>query len=85
MAKNHLWMCSVERSKIKKTIMLPSVAVCANLPYMCLAQCRYCCQTLLQLMLYDIKDNGKAIPLQARTGPEASRRLRIADFKTIGT
>jgi hypothetical protein len=24
---------------------------------------------------------GKAIPLQAWTGPEGSRRLRLADFK----
>jgi hypothetical protein len=29
--------------------------------------------------------NGKAIPLQAWTGPEGSRRLRLRDFKTIGT
>jgi len=29
-----------------------------------------------------IKD--KAIPLQAWTGPEGSRRLRLSDFKTIG-
>jgi len=28
---------------------------------------------------------GKAIPLQTRTGPEGSRRLRLPDFKTIGT
>jgi hypothetical protein len=28
---------------------------------------------------------GKAIPLQAWTFPEGSRRLRIPDFKTIGT
>jgi hypothetical protein len=27
----------------------------------------------------------KAIPLQALTGPEGSRRLRVPDFKTIGT
>jgi len=27
----------------------------------------------------------KAIPLQACTGPEGSRRLRLPDFKTIGT
>jgi hypothetical protein len=30
-----------------------------------------------------VKD--KAIPLQALTGPEGSRRLRLPDFKTIGT
>ena len=28
---------------------------------------------------------GKAIPLQAWTGPEGSRTLRFPDFKTIGT
>ena len=28
---------------------------------------------------------GKAIPLQAWTGPKGSRRLRLPDFKTIGT
>jgi len=27
----------------------------------------------------------KAIPLQAWTGPKDSRRLRLPDFKTIGT
>jgi len=31
------------------------------------------------------KSKGKAIPLQAWTGPEGSRRLRLPDFKTIGT
>ena len=28
---------------------------------------------------------GKAIPLEAWTGPEGSSRLRLPDFKTIGT
>ena len=31
------------------------------------------------------KGKGKAIPLQAWTGPDGSRRLRLPDFKTIGT
>ena len=31
------------------------------------------------------KGKGKAIPLQAWTGPEGSRRLRLPDFKTFGT
>jgi len=31
------------------------------------------------------KGKGKALPLQAWTGPEGSRRLRLPDFKTIGT
>jgi hypothetical protein len=32
-----------------------------------------------------VKVKSKAIPLQAWTGPEGSRRLRFPDFKTIGT
>jgi hypothetical protein len=31
------------------------------------------------------KGKGKTIPLQAWTGPEGSRRLRLPDFKIIGT
>jgi len=31
------------------------------------------------------KGKGKGIPLQAWTGPEGSRWLRLPDFKTIGT
>jgi len=31
------------------------------------------------------KKKGTAIPLQAWTSPEGSRRLRLPDFKTIGT
>jgi hypothetical protein len=32
-----------------------------------------------------LKVKGKAIPLQTWTGPEDSRRLRLPDFKTVGT
>ena len=31
-----------------------------------------------------IKVKGKAIPLQARRGPDGPRRLRLPNFKTIG-
>jgi len=31
------------------------------------------------------KGKGTAIPLQAWTGPDGSRRMRLPDFKTIGT
>ena len=49
-----------------------------------LASCQQTC------MIYTIavckgKGKGKAISLQAWTGPEGSRRLRLPDFKTIGT
>jgi len=32
-----------------------------------------------------VKGKGKAIPLQAWTEPEGSRRMRLPDFKTIST
>jgi hypothetical protein len=32
----------------------------------------------------DFISKVKAIPLQALTGPEGSRRLRLPDFKAIG-
>jgi hypothetical protein len=31
------------------------------------------------------KQIGKVIPLQAWTGPEGFRKLRLSDFKTVGT
>jgi len=31
------------------------------------------------------KAKGKAIPVQAWTGPEGSRRFRLSDFRTDGT
>jgi len=40
--------------------------------------------SLLESIEYLI-GKGKAIPLQAWTGPEGSRRMRFPDFKTIGT
>jgi len=43
--------------------------------YMCVCVCMCVC----------IYIKGKAIPLQAWTGPEGSRRLRLPDFKRIGT
>jgi len=32
-----------------------------------------------------VKRIGKAVPLQAWTGPEGSRNFRLPDFKKIGT
>jgi hypothetical protein len=40
---------------------------------------------VLDVCFFRVKCKGKAIPLQALTGPEGSRRLRLPDFKTIGT
>jgi hypothetical protein len=36
-------------------------------------------------MLKIFKGKGKAIPLQALTSPEGSSKLRLPDFKKIGT
>jgi len=33
----------------------------------------------------NIHIKGKVIPLQARTDPEGSSRLRFPDFRTVGT
>jgi hypothetical protein len=41
--------------------------------------------TELRRSMYVFIVQGKAIPLQALTGPEGSRRLRLPDFNTIGT
>jgi hypothetical protein len=37
------------------------------------------------LLDYKLSCKSKAIPLQACTDPEGFRRLRLPDFKTIGT
>jgi len=34
---------------------------------------------------FNSKSKGKSMPLQSWTGPEGSRRLRLPDFKIIGT
>jgi len=39
----------------------------------------------IHIHIYVYIYKGKAIPVQAWTGPESSRRLRLPDFKTIGT
>ena len=52
------------------------------------------CRTLLSTIAqstfqsttsHGILGKGKAIPLQAWRGPECSRRLRLPNFKKIGT
>jgi len=41
--------------------------------------------SILVYVIYRLIIKGKAIPLQAWTGPEGSRRLSFPHFKTIGT
>jgi hypothetical protein len=42
------------------------------------------CPLAVHLKVRGLVSQGKAIPLQAWTGPEGSRRLRLPDFKKIG-
>jgi hypothetical protein len=42
-------------------------------------------ELVITLVVVVVVVKGKAIPLQAWRGPEGSRRLRLPDFKTIGT
>jgi hypothetical protein len=44
-----------------------------------------CHSTVNIIVICEGKGKGKAIPLQAWTGPEGSSRLRLPDFKTVGT
>jgi len=49
---------------------------------------QYCFSTSMSVAGTDIiqcKGKGKALPLQTWTGPEGSRRLRLPDFKRVGT
>jgi hypothetical protein len=45
---------------------------------------------LVQLRSRDLKvkeerEKGKAVPVQTWKSPEGSRRIRLPDFKTVGT
>jgi len=42
-------------------------------------------QSLPKRLILILLGKVKAIPLQAWTSPEDSRKLRLPDFKTIGT
>jgi hypothetical protein len=52
-----------------------------------LLQGSFNCLFLLLLQIWGHEDlpKGKAIPVQAWSGPEISRKLRLPDFKTIVT
>ena len=39
----------------------------------------------MAVVLTLVKGKSKAIPSQAWTSPEGSRRLKFPDFKTVGT
>jgi hypothetical protein len=48
--------------------------------------CEESIQISMQYVVINIiQYKGKAVPVQTRTGPEGSRRLRLPDFKTVGT
>ena len=41
--------------------------------------------TEMNAVIEVFEDKGKAVLLQARKGPQGSRKLRFPDFKTVGT
>jgi hypothetical protein len=43
------------------------------------------CSCLIYTEDVEYSSKGKAIPLQALTGPEGFRRLKLPDFKTFST
>jgi len=40
---------------------------------------------MITFQISKLLKEGKATDVQARTGPEGSRRLRLPDLKTVGT
>jgi hypothetical protein len=50
----------------------------------CLSLWLWICGLVQVLFLNKRKGGGKAIPLQALTGPEGSSRLRLSDFEAVG-
>ena len=66
---------------IKKTRVL--LRDCVNVPWMSPVANTACFRNSMNRAFFVGK--GKAIPLQAWTDPKGSRRLRLPDFKTIGT
>jgi hypothetical protein len=60
------------------------VCVCVGCVFVvCVCVCGVCVCVCVCVCVIYIK--GKTVPLQAWTGPESSRRLRLPDFKTIRT
>jgi hypothetical protein len=43
------------------------------------------CSCLIYTEDVEYSSKGKTIPLQALTGPEGSRKLKLPDFMTVGT
>ena len=72
-----------ERDVTRKRVHFPSSRV--NLQTLFPLRSDRSCLPTYWPSLWNHKGKGKASPLQAWTGPEGSRRLRLQDFKTIGT
>jgi hypothetical protein len=70
-AKIFMQWCNLQSHNKHRRACLQSLFVASN--------------AVTEMKTYKGKGKGKAIPLQAWTGPEGSRRLRLPDFKTIGT
>jgi len=60
--------------------LYPAKVTCYNQQFGCEVQTRGS-----SIGIDNEKESEKAIPLQALTVPEGSRKLRLQDFNTIGT
>ena len=88
------WECPLRSTSITYLQLQAEMnATPAENPYRGKAR-RNCCAVLywvmatawlLFLIEYVQNNEGRAIPLQAWTGPKCSRRMRLPDFKTVGT
>ena len=72
----NIWSCT--------STHLPPVA-CYLTTFTFILYFKFCNKHYDSHLLGKRRKKGKAIPVQACTGPEGSRRLRLPDFKTIGT
>jgi len=65
--------------------MLSPQSLCINLWLGTLTYQEFCFQSVSDLILTYIHTyiKGKAVPLQACSGPEGSRKLRFPDFTTM--
>jgi len=77
--------CAIQFSSVRY-LQFDSCSLCIlTKSYIINKQHEYLCNKNEQDAIFYSQCKGKAIPLQASTGPEGSTRLRLPDFKAIDT
>jgi hypothetical protein len=72
-----LWSSVIHVRKVNETCLNTAIIRLCHIDRRSLTDC-------VRVNMWDFLMKGKAIPLQAWTGHEGSRRLRLPDFKTVG-